>query len=169
MKNSKISGIILILVGIFIFLHNWNYNLFQWRWAWNIGILVFGIIIFLKAITDSRRQGLFWGSFLSLLGIYLTLGTFNLFWISRGLTIIMVFIFLGISFYMMFFFKTKKLLHFLFGLFFVAIGIFFFLIYFQFLPLEYFYVLMARYWPVLFIVSGLFILINSITKQESKT
>ena len=66
MKNSKISGIILILVGIFIFLHNWNYNLFQWRWAWNIGILVFGIIIFLKAITDSRRQGLFWGSFLSL-------------------------------------------------------------------------------------------------------
>lgn len=166
MNNSKTSGILLIIIGVIILLYSLDISIFCWEYFRGYGALIIGFLLLMKGNSRPHKKGLFLGSFIFLIGIYYTLGLTQFYSISRGLSIGVFTIALGISFYSLFFFKRRDWGYLLFGNFIIIIGLFFLLEYMKKLPSYLLIDTVDQFWPLLLIVFGLILLMKPLTRRE---
>ncbi|GAB4367549.1 MAG: hypothetical protein Kow0042_08280 [Calditrichia bacterium] len=164
MKNSKIAGFILIIAGLLILLHNADIEVLNWDLLKGLLPLIFGVYLFSKGISHPQKKGIFGGSWFVLLGIYLLLDGFHIIEISRGLTISVLTMVTGISFLVAFIFRRNSWAYLLTGTLVLFIGLFFLLVHLYILPGYLLIEVVDRYWPILLILLGLFIIIDGLKK-----
>jgi hypothetical protein len=157
MKNTKIAGILLIVIGLLIVIHNLGMHIFSWEFFRSIGFLLIGILLLLKGFESTPRGNLYIGTWFAIIGAYFLLGELHFYHLSAALSLTVFTLTFGLSFYILFLFKNRDWGYLLYGNLILLIGIFFLLEYLLLLPPFFFEDTVDQYWPLILIVLGLII------------
>jgi hypothetical protein len=170
MKNTKIVGIVLIVLGLLIVIHNLGIHIFSWQFIRSIGFLLIGILLLLKGFEKTPRRNLYIGSWFAIIGAYFLLGELQFYHLSAALSLTVFTLTFGLSFYILFLFKNRDWGYLIYGNLILLIGIFFLLEYLLLLPPFFFEDTIDQYWPLILIVLGLIIFFRGFfTKNLDKT
>lgn len=165
-KHSKFSGLSLILLGLLILLYQQGIDVFTWQYVRSYGFILVGLFFLFRGIKNPSRGGVYLGSFLILMGLYFGLAMYDIYELSRGLTISIFTIALGLPFYSLFAFRERKWSYLLYGNIITLIGFLFLLESFGELPPEFLQHNFDTYWPVLLILWGLTTMIGAAERKS---
>lgn len=165
MKNTKISGVILIIIGLLILLHTNDIDILSWYFIRSYGFLLIGTLLFARGLSHPSRKGIYSGTFLLLTGAYFTFGLYDFYMVTRGLSLCIIIIALGLSFYSLFIFKASDWGYLLYGNVVMLIGLFFLLEYLKILPSYLLVYGVDRFWPALLILLGLIMIIHALIRK----
>ena len=165
-KNNLYVGIILITIGILILMDNSGISIFSWEFIRSIGFILFGILLLISNLYRMQKRNLYFGTFFLLSGIYYTLGTLEVFHISRGLTISILIINLGLASYGLFLFGKRDWSYLFYGNLIIILGSFFLLEYMGLFPPNLFINVVDNYWPVFIIIVGIIISFNGFKREK---
>lgn len=168
MKNSKIAGILLIAIGATILLHSLNVHFLYGRFILSAGFILLALVLLNRPIAKTDRSRLFWGAFFLLFGLYFLLGSMYVYSLSRGLTISVIIIIIGLACLAQLLKPEKSVISASYGSLFLLIGIFFLLEHLMWLPPNLLIYGVDRYWPVLLVLSGLFIIANNYFEKSNR-
>lgn len=161
MRNSRIGGILLILIGIIVLIQNLGIDVISWDFLRSFGFLLIGLFLLIKGFESKPRKNLYIGTFLTLLGFYFILSEINLYGINPGLSLTVLTFTAGISFYSLFIFTKHDWGYLLYGNLLLMIGFIFLLAYLHILPPYLLSETIDAYWPVLLILVGIIVVLRN--------
>jgi hypothetical protein len=158
-KPFPFFGVLLILVGFGILFDRLNLLDFSWHKVWQFVILLIGIWMVITAFIYDQKGKIFGGTFLFLLGLLFLLKSYYVIEMRHDIFWPSLLIILGLSFLMLFVFDPRE-----WGVLIPCVVFTGFGVLIVFTRLGYFYYwqvwdIIAVYWPVIFILIGIVILI----------
>ncbi len=159
-RGRIVLGLILISLGLILILD--QQGVLSWTLVRSYGFLFFGMLLVLRAISNPARQGLFLSVIIFCLGLYFLGVEWNLYELHRGLTISVFVLSFGVAFYAVFFFKQHKWDSLIYGNLLILTGTLFLLAYLNILPSETFITIIDDYWPLVFVILGVALILKSI-------
>jgi hypothetical protein len=169
MKNltsSLIVGIVLILVGVGILLDKWDIVSFTWEEFYPLVLLALSLLSLLKVI-QGRKDASFWFVSLGILGLFYFLRNFDIiisFWYIDSWPVLLLA--LGLSFIVMYFFKSYDWGNLIPGSILTFLGAAFLLREMDVRWLSFRFVI--DFWPLILVLIGMGIIVSSLVgkKQE---
>ena len=158
-NTSAATGIILIILGVVLIFR--RYHILHFDFLRSYGLFFVGILFLLNGIAHSSSQKIYFSSALSLLGLYYILDILNVIYAERQLNIAAYTLIAGLSFYPVFIFGKKKLNSLLFGNFITLMGLMFLFWHFEIIKHQFFVRLIDRYWPLIFVIFGIILVISA--------
>ena len=163
-NRQKTLGVFLVVAGFLLLIL--PYQDIDWYVIRSYGFLLLGGAGLWRTIVLKSPRGVYLSSFLFLLGGYFLLAEWGLYDIQRGLNISVITLFLGISFYPLFFFKARNWEYLIVGNLVIIMGLLFLLRYLGLIPSRILVRVVDDYWPVFLIIIGLALLIQSFTRSR---
>lgn len=163
-RRPVLAGSILIIIGFAILLK--PYYILDIYFFRSYGLFILGILGLLKGLSASPRRNIYLPVFILTLGAYYLLGDAGFYYIDRGLTITVVILLLGVSFYPLYFLVNRKWSYLLYGNLIMAVGLLFLAYYLDYIPTYIFRTVVEDYWPVALIIIGIAYLINSLIRHN---
>lgn len=165
LRTSGMVGILLILAGVYLLLRQYfHLDVYLFR---SYGLLFGGLIGLLSGLQRRQHRGIYFFSLLTLIGLYYTLGEWQLYEIERGLTLSAFFIALGLACYPAFVFGNRNWNRLLVGNLFLLTGLIFLSYHYGLISTRLFDAIFEDYWPLALIILGIVFLINSIVRQKT--
>ncbi len=161
--HQKALGIFLVLAGFLLLLL--PYTELNWYFMRSYGFLLLGAAGLWRILFLNSRQGVYLASFLFLTGLYFLLAQWGVYDISRGLTISVITLILGICFYPPFFLKARKWEYLIVGNLVIMMGLLFLMRYLGLIPSRVLVRVVDDYWPVFLIIIGLALLIQALSRS----
>ncbi|MBD3226380.1 MAG: hypothetical protein GF313_16745 [Caldithrix sp.] len=165
MQSGRIAGWILIIVGILIILYNYDIVYLTTGNILTFGLIGLGLISFIKGLTHAQRKGVLIGSFMTLFGISLLFMKYRFIPIDGDLATSAFFISLGVGNFIYFALSRNSVNNIVFGAIFIMIGIPFFLKHYYYIPHWQIREIFSTYWPVILILIGLGMVVESGLKR----
>lgn len=166
-RTSGFIGVLFVGLGIFLLLREYfDLRFFTLR---GYGLLFIGLLGFFASVNKKPPRGIYIFSFLTLMGLYYAAGDWGIYQIDRGLTLSVVTLAVGVSFYPLFWFGKHSWNHLLAGNLITLVGLIFLAYYNDFIPNRLFVTLVDDYWPVLLILLGMGFLFNALVQQKHQT
>ena len=163
-RRPVLAGILLILIGFAMLLKpHFTLDFYLFR---SYGLFLLGILGLLKGLNASPRRSIYLPVFILALGAYYILGDAGFYYTDRGLTVSVIILLLGVSFYPLYFLVSRKWSYLLYGNLMMAVGLLFLAYYLDYIPPYIFRTVVEDYWPVALIIIGVAYLINSLTRHK---
>jgi len=158
-KGHIVLGLILIGLGLILILD--RQGMLSWTILRSYGFLLLGALLFIQSLSSPHRKGLFSSVVLFCLGLYFTGVEWHLYQLQRGLTISIFVLSFGMAFYAVFIFKQHKWDCLIYGNLLILTGILFLLAFLNILPSETFITIVDDYWPLVFVILGLALIVKA--------
>ncbi len=169
MNQQRIVGFLLLFAGVILLIHQLGWvDLSGRHFIGALSILV-GLSFYRKAMAHPQHQGVFGGTFFVTFGLALMFFDVTMGLYHRALLVGLLFSSLALANLSAFVFSNwqRNVNLFLF-FFFGAIGGSILMVYFNVLDVWEFEAFASRYWPVIFIVLGFMILIDSVWQKRKR-
>lgn len=163
-RRPVLTGILLIIIGLAILLKPY-YDL-DFYFFRSYGLFILGILGLMKGLSASPRRNIYLPVFILALGAYYILGDAGFYFTDRGLTVSVIILLLGVSFYPLYFLVNRKWSYLLYGNLIMAAGLLFLAYYLEYIPTYIFRTVVEDYWPVALIIIGIAYLVNSFTRRN---
>lgn len=163
-RRPALAGILLVIIGFAILLK--PYYTLDFYFLRSYGLFLLGILGLLKGLNASPRRSIYLPVFILSLGAYYILGGAGFYEIDRGLTLSVIMLLSGVSFYPLYFLVSRKWSYLLYGNLMMAVGLLFLAYYLDYIPTYIFRTVVEDYWPVVLIIIGVAYLINSLTGHK---
>lgn len=167
-KNASfIAGIILITIGVLLVLR--QYRILDFDYLRSYGLFFVGILFLLNGIAQSSPHRIYFSSAMTLVGFYYILDILGVIYAVRELSIAAYTLIIGLSFYPVFVFGTKKLNSLLLGNLFTLIGLMFLFWHLEVINHRFFIRLFDRYWPLVIVILGVILVISAFQIRLKKS
>jgi len=163
-KTSLLPGIFLIFLGLILLIHKLDIFYFDWYKTYPFIFALIGLTLVLSAIFNKSGSATFWGTVFLLFGalfIVRNYGVVDYFYFHQIWPVF--FLIFGIAFIVLFIVKPQDWGVLIPGSIFLFIGISFLLRNYHFWRFQ---EIVARYWPLLFILIGIFIILGSLRHKS---
>ncbi len=166
LRITGIVGILLILAGLYLLLRPY-FHLDIYLFC-SYGLLLGGLLGLYSGLQHRPHRGIYFFSWLTLMGLFYTLGEWQLYEVDRGLTLSAFFIALGLACYPAFIFGNRNWNRLLVGNLLLLTGLVFLSYNYGLISTRLFDAIFEDYWPLALIFLGIGFLINSMVRQRSR-
>ena len=165
-QTSYIPGLILILIGLLILTRNLGMYFLSFKDVITLGFVSIGALLLFQGIVRRNKTGIYPGTLLLLVGTWLTMERFR---ITNYYTMDMMWplfiVIPGISFFITYIFKPSEWQLLIPGSILTIIGGGFLLAEMEYIRFWQIGTWLGKFWPLLIIVIGIFILLNGLKKR----
>jgi len=166
--SSLIIGLVFILIGAGLLLDRLDTFRFGWTQIYPIIFLLISISSFLAAAARQKNSA-FWGGIFAVLGLFFVLRNFDVipyYWFPEYWPIFLIA--LGFGFIILYIFEPRDWGVLIPGVIFLALGVLFILGTMDLLEnvFENFADIMFTYWPLVLVLVGLLLILNSVRHKE---
>lgn len=167
MTSQRATGIALLIAGFLLLAFQLDWLSFEGPRFWGFISLLIGLAMIRKATTNPERRGALGGTFFVLFSIFLFIVDTSVRPLPRPLIVGTIFSCLAIA-NLVYFLVTrwKRNLNLFMFFFFGAIGTSILMVYYQIIDVWQFEEIASTYWPVILIILGAIILIDSLVQKQ---